>query len=453
MPIVWLWGFTVDDALISARVAYQLASGHGYRFNASGPIVDAVTPLGWAPLLSFFAKSGPIAAFDAARALGLGAWLLSAAWLGARIATLGWRALAVTALFLLATTPLAAWSIAGMETGLVLALATFGLSRHPLGAMARGVAAALRPELLPWALALSLGLGFGSEGSVERRLLRSLPAAAVALTPFLVVAVVRRLLFGVPYPIALEAKPPYLPAGLRYVAEALLLTGPPWLALSARAWPRVSRRGRAIAVAVLVHALSLVLAGGDWMPLYRLFVPVLPGLIWIGAELAAESSLPATVARAVLGLVACGLVAVVRGPSARKVWQQRRALIAQARPLLARAEHVATLDVGWVGVATRAEIVDLAGVTDPRVARLPGGHTTKRLPESFLEARAVDALVILAQRPQLEDWPALTVMRGVEVRLLTLAGADAFRPAAKLPLLGTDQAYVIALKRPPSQAD
>src|SRR4051812_27296533 len=44
--IALAWGFTVDDALISARVAAHLAQGLGYRFNADGPRVDCVTPLG-----------------------------------------------------------------------------------------------------------------------------------------------------------------------------------------------------------------------------------------------------------------------------------------------------------------------------------------------------------------------------------------------------------------------
>ncbi|MDF3071929.1 MAG: hypothetical protein K0R38_7530, partial [Polyangiaceae bacterium] len=50
--MAWLWGFTVDDALITARVAWHLANGAGYRFNAGGPVVDAVTPLGFAVLLA-----------------------------------------------------------------------------------------------------------------------------------------------------------------------------------------------------------------------------------------------------------------------------------------------------------------------------------------------------------------------------------------------------------------
>src|SRR6185503_5425884 len=80
---LWLRGFMVDDALIEARYAANLAAGAGYRFNAGGPVTDGVTPLGWPLLLAPFAGGGVLAAFAAAKLLGLAAWLLGAALLGA----------------------------------------------------------------------------------------------------------------------------------------------------------------------------------------------------------------------------------------------------------------------------------------------------------------------------------------------------------------------------------
>ncbi|MCE7892714.1 MAG: hypothetical protein DYH12_23920, partial [Sorangiineae bacterium PRO1] len=67
VSVIALWGFTVDDAWITARVAHHLATGIGNRFNPGGAVVDAVTPLGFAHLLSPFAVRGPHAALDAAR--------------------------------------------------------------------------------------------------------------------------------------------------------------------------------------------------------------------------------------------------------------------------------------------------------------------------------------------------------------------------------------------------
>jgi len=92
-------------------------------------------------------------------------------------------------------------------------------------------------------------------------------------------------------------------------------------------------------------------------------------------------------------------------------------------------------------------VVDLAGVTDPEVAYLPGGHTSKRLPMDFLERRRVDALVLLADVPDpRSDAPAGATppryARQVEQRVLGLRGADEFRATGRIPL-NTRQAYVV----------
>jgi len=142
-------------------------------------------------------------------------------------------------------------------------------------------------------------------------------------------------------------------------------------------------------------------------------------------------------------------------------------------PLLAGAKRVASLDVGWVGAAGDYDVIDLAGVTDPEVAYLPGGHTSKRLPADFLERRGVDALVLLANvdagagrasadsdavgTPALAGSPVagtgpapLDYARQVEQRLMGLRGAAGFAPVGILPL-NPRQAYVV-LRRPPETA-
>src|SRR5688572_6090303 len=115
LPAALIWGFTVDDALIPARIAAHLSQGAGYRFNPGGPVVDAVTPLGWAHLLAPFATAGPLAALSAAKWLGALGWLAAAAVLGASIARAGrrpWRFAPL--LVMLVCLPLAAWAVAGL---------------------------------------------------------------------------------------------------------------------------------------------------------------------------------------------------------------------------------------------------------------------------------------------------------------------------------------------------
>ena len=123
--VALFWGFTVDDAWITARVAWRFASGLGYRFNETGPAVDAVTPLGWVFVLVPFAKHSPFPALQAARYLGAIAWILAAAWLGYSAKKCGKNP--YYAMVLLAAAPLGAWASAGMETGFVVALSTWAL--------------------------------------------------------------------------------------------------------------------------------------------------------------------------------------------------------------------------------------------------------------------------------------------------------------------------------------
>lgn len=445
VPMVWLWGFTVDDALITARVAHHLAVGVGHRFNADGAVVDAVTPLGFSFLLAPFAASGPLAALSAAKVLGAAAWVGAAGWLAAELRRFGALALFAGAALLALTIPLAAWAVAGMETALVTALATAALGRSRFAALGAGLAAGLRPELAPWAVVLVASRALFEGRASARSPLAGLAAPlAASVGPLVLVALVRSLVFGQAYPLAALAKPSDAAHGLYYAAGALLFSGPPVLLVARRAYRDASPRTRAIAVAAGAHVVSLVLVGGDWMPLYRLFVPVLPGIVLAGAELLVRSRSRVLVAsKLVVAFGVAGLTAVRSGPSAARVGAQRAALIAAARPALAGARSIAALDVGWVGAASAASIVDLAGVTDPGIALLPGGHTTKRLPSGLLESRSVDALVVLAENAALVPLAELEVARGVEARLGALASAEHFQPTAVIPLVGTRRAYVV----------
>jgi len=136
---------------------------------------------------------------------------------------------------------------------------------------------------------------------------------------------------------------------------------------------------------------------------------------------------------------------VTTGWPARAVLANRQALIERARPLLGRETCVATLDAGWVGAADPGPILDLAGVTDPVVAALPGGHTTKRIPEALLTGRGADVWVLLlAPGAKVEpDWRDSLFARGVEQRLAALPLAEELTPSGLLPLGGTAQSYLV----------
>ncbi len=435
----WLWGYMVDDALITARVAAHIAQGLGPRFNPRGPLTDAVTPLGYAQLLAPLGGGDTWHTFVAAKWLGLVAWLAASGLLGVSIARAGQRKRRFTPLgIVLLSAPLAAWAVSGMETGVVTLLATLGLLEGPLAALALGAAAAWRPELVPFAAVL-----------VSGRLLVARPAArrvlaelACLLVPALCIALARWLAFGRAVPLSFYAKPSDFAHGLRYALGAFAFTGLPWLLLGGpRELSAVPRAARPLFVAFAVHLFALVLCGGDWMTLYRLVVPALPCAALAAAYLAEQARPLWLGLRLFIATASALLLAFGLGRSARRVGAERMALIAAARPVLARDPRIAALDVGWVGAARDAEVIDLAGVTDPEVAAFPGGHTSKAIPKAWLFKRAPTAIVLLLADGELQDsfeWSWYS--RAVEERIAHTVGAD-FKVRTTLAL--GQQKYVL----------
>jgi hypothetical protein len=445
VPALALRGFTVDDALVSARIASHLASGRGYRFNVPGPVVDAVTPLGWAELLASLGPESVLGMLERGRNIGLFAWLLAAAVLGI-LAGRQRRSRAIVAAALLLSAPLAAWASSGMETGVVTLLATLALVDGAVGALAAGVAAAWRPELLAWASVLVAGsaiLAAETPRARSRSLAWKLP---LALGPAVLVACLRRSRFGSFEPLAVWAKPPDLGHGFFYALGAGFGTGVVPLLCAPRALLRADGRTRLFVLAVATHFVALVLVGGDWMALYRLAVPVLPTAILAAARLAEMSTPGGLAIRALLAALGPVWVTVTVAWPGRTVLQHRLALVEAGRRVFEGRHSIACLDVGWVGAATEAPLVDLAGITDPMIARMPGGHTSKRVADGLFENRGVDTVVLLlAPGARVgSHWQDADFARDVEARVAALPSVERFQVRAVLPLGGTRQSYLIA---------
>ncbi|HEY0465222.1 MAG TPA: hypothetical protein VGC79_13475, partial [Polyangiaceae bacterium] len=318
---------------------------------------------------------------------------------------------------------------------------TLGLCGGIGGGLALGLAAALRPELLPFAWLLIAGQTFARRSTL-RPIELALLAAASAV-PTLLIVLLRLLSFGRAVPLSFYAKPSDFAHGLRYALGAFAFTGLPWLLLATPGeFRRLPSQARSLFVALLGHGVALVLCGGDWMALYRLAVPVLPAAALAAAYLAEHARLAFAIPRFALALGSALLLAIGLGPSARGVGAERAQLIAEARAVFAQDPRIATLDVGWVGAASRAQVIDLAGVTDPEVAVFPGGHTSKRIPGPWLFARRPSAVVLLLARGAELSTPfeESVFARAVEQRVATLIASE-FRVRTRLALGA--QTYVV----------
>jgi len=449
----WMWGFTVDDALISVRYAQNLSGAGSYALNAGAPRSDGVTPLPWPFVLALFARSAaPLVVLGRAKILGLVCAALVGARVGAAVAkSAAGRGMKVLGLVALALSlPVAAHVVSGMETCLAIALVTFASTEERAAprAVVAGVAAAFRPELLPWALTLVVVAA--ARPSARPSLVRLSWLVAAAGLPFVACALSRVVAFGRPFPLALAAKPSDAAHGLAYVGAAIVVSVGPLAAFAPVAALRAFREGRSVAPCALaaawVHLGVVVLVGGDWMPYARLVAPVVPGLVY------AACVLPSARAVAAARLAVAGAVGAVflfgAGEKGRGVMRDRAALVALARGELASARTIAALDIGWVSAATDATLVDLAGLTDPEIAVLRGGHTSKAIAPRVLLDRGVDVLLVYTTRDGARiaagEAVELVGAREVELRLLrSELVARRYRPTRFLPLGAQGAGYVV----------
>jgi hypothetical protein len=337
-----------------------------------------------------------------------------------------------------------------METGLVTLFATLGLLASFPGALAAGIAAALRPELAPWAIVLSVGRIAIAPAEPRRRVERMAAALALSLGPVIAVAIIRWLWFGSPAPLSVSAKPPDLWPGVKYAVAATLFTGPPLTLLAPVAFGRGGSKVGVLVAAVAAHTVSMALAGGDWMKHFRLEVPVLPTALLALAELTPHVSRFFGWLRFALALVVSLVTAVDALPS-RHVLLDRLETIARLQPTLTGAKMVAALDIGLVGAATPAAILDLAGITDPTIARLPGGHTSKRVPEGLVESRGTDrAVLLLAPGTRAASpWQDSRFSHHVAARLAAMPLLSSFEVVAEVPVGQTPYRYLVLRKPPP----
>lgn len=308
--LVLLHRFLIDDAFISFRYAKHLAQGDGLRFNlGEHPPVPGFSNLLWVLLLAGLASLG-VALEPAALVLGWASGVLTLYLVRnalSRPATGGGRQ-TWPALALLCTLPMfVLWSSGGLETSFfaLLALATYlavddrpkrsawrlallavamvatrvdGVVWLSIALFAAAVRERARTGTLPWH---SIGLAFG--------------AAALTL---LAVHSWMYVYYGDWLQTTARSKggvtPERIVRGLKYTARwlgsqaglavVLALGIASWRKLSPQAWGALAFTAGAMGYVVLV--------GGDWMPMWRFFVPAVPLLALLFGEWAARASAP-----------------------------------------------------------------------------------------------------------------------------------------------------------------
>lgn len=303
-----------DDAFISYRVAERVASGHGLRFNESGPRVEAASNFLFTMVLA------------GAQRLGLSiirsSLALSVTCAGLTLVLLTWCIRRTTGPWgLWAPFALASMTIVcrnatnGLETtffGLLLLTAValyIHAERGPRGdrralflsSLVLAVLSMTRPEGPIYILALGVLRARdlhrrrhqGEALDLRAELWWALGFAAVYL-PY---TLWRAGYFGSLLPNTYYAKDLQFGGGLAKLGSGLLylklmfLSEPTLpLSLAAGAWAQLvapSRRIRTLLTVVITQCVFMVLCGGDWPHMFeygRFLYPALPMILWLLAE-------------------------------------------------------------------------------------------------------------------------------------------------------------------------
>ena len=421
-----------DDTFIMLRYARNVLRGDGFVFNP-GERVEGYTNFLWLLIVVFAGKLGfPLVA--GARALSL-FFSLGTLVLVARAARRdgrpagagpGWREAIGTLLpaaMLAASPPFLVWSVSGSEIPLFtfLLLAGFVLLRdgkRPGAAfVVFGLLGLVRPE---GTLFFLIAFFFLLARSPRRRTVAALGlgVAAVFYAPYLAW---KWSYFHAFLPTTFYAKTG--PAGLmlsngaRYVSGFalsygyLFVGGVLLLRAAGQAW-------ESYALPLLLTAaagIEVLLLGGDWMPHYRLLLPILPFVMLTASR--GIMAIAAREARVVTLAFALVLLAAAPGAIGYEAFTTERLTVGafahlgrRLRDILPPETTIGCGSTGAIGYYTDMPIVDILGLTERFIAR--HGVVVGTQPGHL----KTDGEYVIEKRPDLLLFGNVQIHRGVRGR-------------------------------------
>jgi arabinofuranosyltransferase len=428
------WSWVEDDVFITLRYADNLADGKGLVYN-EGQRVEGFSNLAWVLLAAGAQLAGadPLFVLRLSGLIGGLACLLIAWLMARRLSPEGGVELLLAPLFLAFGPILARHSVSGLETTAYAMCFSFCLltiisgaetrRRFVLGLSSLCMLIVLRPEGAVFGLLLLI---IARGGSLGRR-----PAWIVFGLALAVFLAWRWWYFGTLLPNTFYFKmtggESAIRSGIRYTREFLhyngggILVGFSLVLLLSR---HAASNIRRILPIIALQTALVVKAGGDWMYHYRFYAPLMPLLSatlagGIGFTLAAGRRLPGR-CRSLSLIIAAALAVTFSGIylGERHVWRVVMPSVesgnyltqSYARLGLWLREHtppgstVAVSDIGAIGYYSRREIIDMFGLVDRHIARMPGELHTKNDPDHVL-ARKPDYVILVERTNQdCEPW-------------------------------------------------
>jgi hypothetical protein len=394
----------VDDAYISARYARNLAQGFGLVYNR-GPGVERVEGYSnflWVLVLALGWETGLSMRFTA-QFLGAGFAILTSVilFLWVRQSTgKNWAGLCAAGLAG-SNIYFAVWNVQGLETPLFSLLLIAGLYALSLGRQRLAIFLALLAALTrPDGALLFLSMAVIEFWELRKNfpaLLKSAASWLYFLIPYAVYFLWRAIYYHSLLPNTFYAKTGLGLTGMReaaiYFAGLALKDQGILLFLAAVVFGLVSSKKseRSLLTGAFflpMYYLFIFIAGGDWMPDFRLLVPTFPLIYGLGMTLlnlpsGREKSPARNRAAAVLAGIALAANLFHAGKymvfkSYEKTWHQRQASF--YRPTadwlkrhVWQSQVIAAGDIGYIGYfGDHDRIIDTMGLVDRRLGRVPG---------------------------------------------------------------------------------
>lgn len=422
---------TFDDVFISFRYAERFASGEGLTYNPQER-VEGYSNFLWTVLLALpaalGAKGTEFGMLWSAKLLGmafnLGTLLLLWRVASRRLDHRSGAGAGALTLYLAGLAPFFVWGVAGLETALLTFLimgAFHAFWQESSRADTRGwgsavwlvLAALTRPEPVVLGLFFILVRALQLRSSSNASWRQAAIYCAVFAVPYAAFLSFRWAYYGDLLPNTYYAKlhddVGAWARGLSYIKDGALDLG--WVGLAAVGAvtfvlrPKISMWGALVFGAFFLQLAGVLYEGGDWMPAYRMLVPVFPALCLCVLEVgvaAGKLGLPTkrerrSQARA-YPLLAKYFPPLLLAFMAAGVWQSQKTIhpknlpsgfegiyfdvfprYQEARRMKAELEPglLAIGEAGIVPYLTGFRTIDMFGLTDAHIGHLPGSMHVK----------------------------------------------------------------------------